>query len=98
MLERQKQLEELKAAKDKKEAEGEESGENDGEDAAEESNAIQLVDGKLYQSQIEKLKIIKGAGEMNPDPCTKGMGYLSIEKAKDVPIVVYRTLTGSIHF
>ena len=35
---------------------------------------------------------------MNPDPCTKGMGYLSIEKAKDVPIVVYRTLTGSIHF
>ena len=97
MLERQKQLEEAKNAKDKKEAEGGES-ENDDEDAPEESKAIQLVDGKLYQSQIEKLKIIKGVGETNPDPCTKGMGYLSIEKAKDVPIVVYRTLTGSIHF
>ena len=83
--------------KNKKEAEAEES-EGEDEAAPEEEVTMQKGDGKLYQSQIEKLKIIKGIGEKNPNPCTKGIGYISIEMANGAPIVVYRTLTGVIHF
>ena len=54
--------------------------------------------GKQFQSQVEKLKIIKGVGEANPEPCNKGMGYLSIEKINDTHHVVYRALTGQVFF
>ena len=47
---------------------------------------------------MEKLKILNGVGEANPQPCTKDLGYLSIEKVGDVPYAVYRTLTGVVIF
>lgn len=52
----------------------------------------------MFQSQVEKLKILKGVGQANPEPCSKGIGYLSIEKVNGTPHVVYRTLTGQVLF
>ena len=44
------------------------------------------------------MKIIKGVGETASEPCTKGMGFLSIEKANETSHVVYRALTGQVFF
>ena len=50
---------------------------------------------KLYQKQVLKLKILKGTGSQNPEPCTKGDGFLSIEETtNDVTHIAYRSLTG----
>jgi len=53
---------------------------------------------KYFQSQIEKIKVLKGFGNLCPEPCTKGNGYLSIEEANKVLYVVFRTFTGATLF
>ena len=53
---------------------------------------------KLYQAQIESLKILKGVGKQNPEPCKKQNGFLSIEMANKLSYVIYRTLTGKALF
>ena len=50
--------------------------------------------GKLFQTQIESLKILKGAGLDNPAPCRKLNGFLSLETANQMTYVIFRTLTG----
>lgn len=55
---------------------------------------------KLFQKQIEKLKILKGITDKNPGK--KGLGYLSIEKRKDgsdsTHFIVYRNCLGANQF
>jgi hypothetical protein len=53
---------------------------------------------KKFQSQIDKLKILVGVGEANPEPCTKDDGYLSIEESGANKVLVLRTSTGAIVF
>ena len=54
--------------------------------------------GKRYQAQIESLKILKGTGLQNPEPCKKLNGFLSIEQADNVTFVIFRSLTGREFF
>lgn len=49
---------------------------------------------KRFQTQVESLKILKGAGLENPAPCKKQTGFLSIESANKMTYVIFRTLTG----
>ena len=53
---------------------------------------------KLFQAQIENLKILKGMGTLNPAPCKKQNGFLSVEVANKVSYIIYRTLTGKTLF
>ena len=50
---------------------------------------------KQFQCQVLKLKILKGLGAQNPQPCSKTDGYLSIENQTQI---VFRTLAGRVLF
>lgn len=53
---------------------------------------------KKFQSQVKKIKILKGVGLQCPAPSRKDTGYLSVELSKDISYIVYRTFAGATLF
>ena len=60
-----------------------------------ETTKIEMGSNKQFQCQVLKLKILKGLGAQNPQPCSKADGYLSIENQAQI---VFRTLAGRVLF
>jgi len=56
------------------------------------------VNEKKFQSQISKIKILKGVGSQCPAPSKKNTGYLSIELSRETYYIVYRTFAGASLF
>ena len=65
-----------------------------------ESSTIAKIDtsSKKFQAQVHRLKILKGVGEQNPQPCSKQNGFLSLEMAHQMTYVSFRSLTGQTLF
>ena len=74
--------------------------EEDNKELAEANNQFT----KLYQKQVNSIKILKGIGLPERKPAKKDLGYLSIEKLKDpkgqpeVHYLVYRNFMGATLF
>lgn len=75
-------------------------GESDEEDKLEKEvkEKVTSVNEKKFQSQVKKIKILKGVGLQCPAPSKKDTGYLSIELSKEIFYIVYRTFAGATLF
>jgi hypothetical protein len=53
---------------------------------------------KLYQKQVQKLKLLKGVTSVDRLPSKKDSGFLSIEKCNGTIWMVFRNFMGATLF